>query len=90
MLPGPPRGTGYVVEAMEAALWAFYHSDNFRAGALLAANLGQDADTTAAIYGQLAGAYYGLEAIPRQWLARLAHRDVIDDYAGKLKQVADG
>ena len=55
----PPdiRGTGYVVEALEAALWAFHRSDDFSEGALLAVNLGDDADTTGAIYGQIAGAH---------------------------------
>jgi ADP-ribosyl-[dinitrogen reductase] hydrolase len=67
----PPaiRGTGYVVDALEAALWAFAHSESFRDGAILAANLGQDADTTAAIYGQLAGAHYGQAGIPATWRA---------------------
>ena len=62
----PPviRGTGYVVESMEAALWAFHKSQDFRQGALEAANLGDDADTTAAIFGQIAGAHYGAEGIP--------------------------
>ncbi len=65
----PPkiRGTGYVVESIEAALWAFHKSNSFREGALLAANLGDDADTTAAIFGQIAGAHYGVEAIPLEW-----------------------
>ncbi len=65
----PPdiQGSGYVVKSLEAALWAFYHSDSFEAGCLLAANLGDDADTTAAVYGQLAGAYYGEPAIPDKW-----------------------
>ncbi len=65
----PPeiRGTGYVVDSLEAALWAFYKSQNFREGTLLAANLGDDADTTAAIYGQIAGAHYGATAIPSEW-----------------------
>ena len=65
----PPaiRGTGYVVASLEAALWAFYHSTDFREGALQAVNLGDDADTTGAVYGQLAGAYYGVEGIPSGW-----------------------
>ena len=69
----PPeiRGTGYVADALEAALWAFHRSHDFREGALMAANLGDDADTTAAIYGQIAGAYYGVEAIPAEWRQRL-------------------
>lgn len=73
-LKEPPviRGSGYVVESMEAALWAFHRSDSFREGALLAVNLGDDADTTGAIYGQLAGAFHGYGGIPDEWSARLA------------------
>ncbi len=54
----PPEieGSGYVVKCLEAALWAFYNSNSFREGCLLAINLGDDADTTGAVYGQLAGA----------------------------------
>ena len=57
----PPKivGSGYVVKSLEAALWAFYNSDNFEEGTLMAVNLGDDADTTGAVYGQIAGAYYG-------------------------------
>jgi len=66
------RGSGYVVESLQAALWAFWHSDSFGEGALLAVNLGDDADTTGAVYGQLAGAYYGAEDIPAAWRERLA------------------
>ena len=51
------RGSGYVVESLEAALWCFLHTDNCRDAILKATNLGDDADTTAAITGQLAGAY---------------------------------
>jgi ADP-ribosyl-[dinitrogen reductase] hydrolase len=82
----PPmiRGSGYVVESLEAALWAFHRSDNFRNGCLLSANLGNDADTTAAIYGQLAGAYYGADAIPEEWVNRLAMQELIEDLAMKI------
>jgi len=61
------RASGYVLHTLEAALWAFHHSDSFRDGALLAVNLGEDADTTGAVYGQLAGAYYGVNDIPLVW-----------------------
>lgn len=86
----PPqiKGSGYVVQALEAALWAFHHSDSFRQGCLLAANLGDDADTTAAIYGQLAGAYDGEAGIPPTWLQRLAMRDLIVTLADRLYQLA--
>jgi len=45
------RGSGYVVESLEAALWCFHNSESFKRAVLLAANLGDDADTTAAICG---------------------------------------
>jgi ADP-ribosyl-[dinitrogen reductase] hydrolase len=82
----PPkiRGTGYVVEALEASLWAFYHADSFEEGALMAVNLGDDADTTGAIYGQLAGAYYGYQGIPQHWRDRIARRELINDFADAL------
>jgi len=82
----PPdiKGTGYVVEALEAALWAFHRSDDFREGALLAVNLGDDADTTGAIYGQIAGAHYGAEAIPAPWRAQLTMLTEITSLADQL------
>jgi ADP-ribosyl-[dinitrogen reductase] hydrolase len=82
----PPeiQGTGYVVRSLEAALWAFYKSGDFREGCLLAANLGDDADTTAAVYGQLAGAFYGKSGIPQHWLDKLAMRDKIVSFADQL------
>lgn len=82
----PPviRGTGYVVPSLEAALWAFHRSSSFEEGALLAVNLGEDADTTGAIYGQIAGAYYGLDGIPAPWLEKLHGREMILEFAGKL------
>ena len=82
----PPdiKGTGYVVESLEAALWAFYNSESFEEGALMAVNLGNDADTTGAIYGQLAGAYYGEEGIPEKWKRVLAHRGLITQFAEEL------
>lgn len=82
----PPsiRGTGYVVHSLEAALWAFHRSKSFEEGALLAVNLGEDADTTGAVYGQIAGAFYGLEGIPDQWLEKLHGREMILDFASTL------
>lgn len=87
----PPeiKGSGYVVESLEAALWAFYRSDSFEEGCLLAVNLGDDADTTAAIYGQLAGAYYGMNGIPANWLQRIAMKDFIGQTAMRLYEAAE-
>lgn len=78
------EGGFYVIPSLEAALWAFYNSDSFEEGALLAVNLGDDADTTGAVYGQLAGAYYGASAVPERWREKLTMREKIEDYATKL------
>lgn len=88
----PPeiRGTGYVVESLEAALWAFHHSFSYKEGCLLAVNLGDDADTTGAVYGQLAGAFYGEQNVPEPWLATLALRSVIESFAERLMPTSKG
>jgi len=88
----PPaiKGTGYSADALEAALWAFHNSENFRDGCLLAVNLGDDADTTAAIYGQLAGAFYGESQIPAEWRSKLAKKPLLDRYAELLFQLSFG
>lgn len=78
------RGSGYVVESLEAALWSFLHSDSFEEAVLKAANLGDDADTTAAVCGQLAGAFYGAGDIPSAWLKRLVMGDEITALADRL------
>jgi ADP-ribosyl-[dinitrogen reductase] hydrolase len=65
------KGSGYCVQSLEAALWCFWHTTSFREAVLQAANLGDDADTTAAICGQLAGAYYGLGGIADAWIMKL-------------------
>jgi ADP-ribosyl-[dinitrogen reductase] hydrolase len=65
------RSSGYVVHSLEAALWCVGRTASFRDAVILAANLGDDADTVAAITGQLAGALYGWSTIPKEWLARL-------------------
>ncbi len=86
----PPQivGSGYVVESLEAALWAFEHSDSFEQGTLMAVNLGDDADTTGAIYGQLAGAYYGEIGIPVHWREQLAFKQQIETMADQLYHLA--
>ncbi|CAF1001508.1 unnamed protein product [Didymodactylos carnosus] len=72
------RGKGYIVSALEAALWAFcYDGGSFETGVLNAVNLGDDTDTTAAIYGQLAGAYYGVKGLPKNWLKLVYAKDFI-------------
>jgi ADP-ribosyl-[dinitrogen reductase] hydrolase len=78
------RGSGYVVESLEAALWCFWHTSSFEAAILRAANLGDDADTTAAVCGQVAGAFFGEAGIPPRWLERLVMRGFIAGLADRL------
>lgn len=79
------RGSGYVVESLEAALWCFWKTDTFKDCVLLAANLGDDADTTAAISGQIAGAFYSETDIPVQWLHKLVMTEEIGQLAEHLR-----
>jgi ADP-ribosyl-[dinitrogen reductase] hydrolase len=81
------HGTGYVIQSLEAALWCFWNTDTYEQAILAAANLGDDADTTAAICGQVAGAFYGESGIPPHWLEPLTLRDEIRQLAEKLMAV---
>ena len=88
----PPaiRGTGYCIDALEAAIWAVARAKDFRDAIMRAANLGDDADTTAAIAGQLAGAAWGATGIPGAWLEKLAMRRRIESLADSLHRAAVG
>jgi ADP-ribosyl-[dinitrogen reductase] hydrolase len=77
-------GSGYSVASLEAALWCFHHTTTFADAVLEATNLGDDADTTAAIVGQIAGAHYGVDAIPDTWLKKLYMREEIEGMADAL------
>jgi ADP-ribosyl-[dinitrogen reductase] hydrolase len=88
--PPSTKGTGYVLKSLEAALWAFYKSSSFKEGCLFSVNLGDDADTTGAVYGQIAGAFYGEEGIPESWKEKLAHRVLIDSLAERLFELSTG
>jgi ADP-ribosylglycohydrolase len=81
------RASGYVMHTLEAVLWAFFHSDSFETGALLAVNLGEDADTTGAIYGQLAGAYYGERVIDFRWVRKIKESHCFYLKAEELKDI---
>jgi ADP-ribosyl-[dinitrogen reductase] hydrolase len=82
------RGSGYAVASFEAALWCFHTTSTFEAAVLEAANLGDDADTTAAIVGQVAGAFYGVQGIPATWLEKLHLRAEIMKMAEGLYEIA--
>ena len=82
----PPEiaGIGYVVKSLEAALWAFQGAEDFGEAVLTAVNLGDDADTTGAVCGQLAGAFWGESGIPAEWRDGLARKDIIEPILAKL------
>jgi ADP-ribosylglycohydrolase len=83
-MPPEINGGGHILDALEAALWAFHHGETFREGALLAANLGRDSDVVCAAYGQIAGAYHGVSAIPGIWRNSLIKQEVVIDNADRL------
>ena len=82
------KSSGYVAHSLEAALWAVNETNDFRSAVLLAANLGGDADTTAATTGQLAGALYGLSSMPKDWLAKLAWHEQIISLGERLFSIS--
>ena len=78
------ESTGYVIHTLEAAIWSVHHTTSFEDALILAVNLGHDADTVGAVSGQLAGALYGVQAIPQRWMNTLAKRDILEDCAKGL------
>jgi len=74
---GDIRSNGYVIDTLEAALWAFFTTATFEEGAIRAVNLGHDADTVGAVYGGLSGAYYGFDAIPTRWMEAMRNKDLL-------------
>ena len=78
------RSSGYDIHTLEAAIWSVARTADFRGAVLLATNLADDADTVAAVTGQLAGAIHGLSGIPEPWLARVAWRDRLVEAAQRL------
>ncbi|HDS1060747.1 ADP-ribosylarginine hydrolase Tri1 [Pseudomonas putida] len=82
------RSSGYVVDTLEAALWAVWNTDNFRDAILLAANLADDADCVAATAGQIAGALYGVSGMPPEWVAKVAWSRHICELASRLFELA--
>ncbi len=78
---------GYVIKTLESALWAFYNTSTFDEGLILVVNLGDDADTVGAVYGQLAGAYYGVDSIAKAYKDGLMKREFIEDLALKILKI---
>lgn len=84
------RSSGYVVDTLEAALWCFLKTDNYRDCVLAAVNLGEDTDTIATIAGGLAGIYYGYSGkngIPDEWIEQIARKDWIAEVCEEFEKV---
>lgn len=79
------KSSGYVIDSIEAAIWCLINTNSFRECLLKAVNLGDDADTVAAIAGGLAGLYYGYEEIPTEWLAVIKKHEWIEGMCEKLR-----
>lgn len=71
------RSTGYVVDSLEASLWSLYRSTDFKSAVCNAVSLGGDTDTIGAITGSLAGLYYGLNNLPKDWMRKLRNKELI-------------
>lgn len=82
------RSTGYDVDTYEAAIWCVLSSRSAEEAIVRAANLGDDADTVAAVTGALAGAVWG-DTLPERWLDKLAWHGEIVFMAGKLYELAN-
>ena len=78
--------TGYVVSSLEASLWSFLQSDDYEEAVLTTVNLGEDTDTIGFITGTMAGAYYQLDGIPKEWICQLAKKE---ELIGACKKFAD-
>ena len=81
------KSSGYVIDTLEAALWAFHTTDSFEEGCIKVINLADDSDTVGAVYGQLAGAYYGYDAIPERWREKIVQREMIENMADQLLEL---
>lgn len=78
------KSSGYVVDTLEAAVWCFLNTKSYQECVIKAVNLGDDTDTVAAVTGGLAGLYYGLEAIPKEWIECIPRYDWIVELAGEM------
>ncbi|KAJ6115407.1 ADP-ribosylation/Crystallin J1 [Penicillium sp. IBT 16267x] len=80
------KSSGWVIDTLECALWAFFKFDTWAKGALAVVNLGEDSDTAGAVYGALAGVFYGVEAIPQRWADKMQNADLIREIAEKFAE----
>lgn len=83
------KSSGWVIDTIELALWAFFKFNNWKDGALAVVNFGGDSDTVGAVYGALAGAFYGFESIPREWVKGMQNKTMIEQVAEGVGNVVE-
>ncbi len=79
------RSGGYVIETIEAAVWCLITSDSFKDFLLKVVNMGHDTDTVAAVAGGLVGLYYGIDAIPKDWLDEITPKEYVEELCERAK-----
>ena len=83
------KSSGYIVDTLEASLWIFLNSNDYKECIIASTNIGQDTDTIGAVTGSLAGIYYGIDSIPKKWIDKLVKKDYLYDLANKFEKVLD-
>lgn len=78
------QSSGYVIHTLEASIWCLLTTKSYKEAVLKAINLGEDTDTTGAVVGGLAGLYYGIQSIPKEWIDKIARKRDIDDLTDRL------
>lgn len=81
------RSSGYVADTLEAAIWCLLNTDSFESCVLKAVNLGDDTDTVGAVAGGLAGIYYGIDNIPKEWLEVVIRKEYIEELCEKMQKI---
>jgi ADP-ribosyl-[dinitrogen reductase] hydrolase len=82
------RCSGWVIDTLEVALWSFFKYSSWKEGALAVVNLGEDSDTAGAVYGALAGAFFGYDEIPASWIHTMQRKELISEIAGRVAELS--
>lgn len=80
--------SGWAMHTLQVVLWAFFGTETFEDGLIAVVNLGGDADTNGAVFGALAGAFYGYDTIPERWCTALQKQDMVNNVFGEFSEMA--